>query len=82
MPLTADEDIRALLTNARTIAMVGASDRPDRPSYGVMKRLQDHGAELMAPLRETPFERFFFRDPNGYVFEVIDEQGYLSSSQQ
>lgn len=46
------------------------------------KRLQDHGAELIAPLRETPFERFFFRDPNGYVFEVIDEQGYLLSSQQ
>jgi predicted CoA-binding protein len=45
--LTADEDIRALLTNARTIAMVGASDRPDRPSYGVMKRLQDHGYRVI-----------------------------------
>ena len=32
MPLSADQDIRELLTNARTIAMVGASDRPDRPS--------------------------------------------------
>ena len=37
MPLTRDEDIAELLTNARTIAMVGASDRPDRPSYGVMR---------------------------------------------
>ena len=26
------------------------------------------------PVRETPFERFFFRDPNGYVFEVVEEQ--------
>ena len=43
MPLTRDEDIAELLTNARTIALVGASDRPDRPSYGVMKFLQDHG---------------------------------------
>ena len=43
MPLTRDEDIRELLENARTIAVVGASDRPDRPSYGVMKTLQDHG---------------------------------------
>ena len=43
MPLTRDEDIALLLTNARTIAMVGASDRPDRPSYGVMKYLQDRG---------------------------------------
>ena len=29
MPLTRDEDIARLLTNARTIAMVGASDRPE-----------------------------------------------------
>ena len=47
MPITSDEDIRALLTNARTIAMVGASDRPDRPSYGVMKALQDHGYRVI-----------------------------------
>ncbi len=47
MPITSDEDIRALLTNARTIAMVGASDRPDRPSYGVMKVLQDHGYRVI-----------------------------------
>ena len=26
---------------------------------------------LIAPERPTPFERFFFRDPNGYVFEVV-----------
>jgi uncharacterized protein len=43
MPLTRDEDIAELLTSARTIAMVGASDRPNRPSYGVMKFLQDWG---------------------------------------
>ena len=43
MPLTTDDDIRALLTSARTIAMVGASDRPDRASYGVMEALQAHG---------------------------------------
>jgi hypothetical protein len=43
MPLTSAEDIAELLRNSRTIAMVGASDRPDRPSYGVMKFLQSHG---------------------------------------
>lgn len=47
MPLTADDEIRELLTGARTIALVGASDRPDRPSYGVMKRLQDHGYRVI-----------------------------------
>ena len=47
MPLTADADIRDLLASARTIAMVGASDRPDRPSYGVMKALQDHGYRVI-----------------------------------
>lgn len=47
MPLTRDEDIAELLTNARTIAMVGASDRPDRPSYGVMRALQDHGYRVL-----------------------------------
>src|SRR5215212_3390931 len=43
MPLTHAEDIAELLTSARNIAMVGASDRPDRPSHGVMKFLQSHG---------------------------------------
>ena len=43
MPLTRDEDIAELLRTSRTIAMIGASDRPNRPSYGVMKFLQDWG---------------------------------------
>lgn len=37
------------------------------------ERLQALGATLIEPLRETPFNRFFFRDPNGYVFEVVEE---------
>ena len=37
------------------------------------ERLTREGAELIEPLRATPFERFFFREPiNGYLFEVID----------
>jgi predicted CoA-binding protein len=31
----------------RTIAMIGASDRPDRPSYGVMAFLQAHGYRVI-----------------------------------
>ena len=38
-------------------------------------RLRQHGAEMIEPQRETPFARFFFRDPNGYVFEVIEAAG-------
>lgn len=38
---------------------------------GLKRRLLEHGAELIDPLRPTPFVRFFFRDPNGYVFEVV-----------
>ena len=47
MPLTRPEDIAELLRNARTIAVVGASDRPHRPSYGVMKFLQSHGYRVL-----------------------------------
>ena len=47
MPLSRDEDIAELLTNARTIAVVGASDRPSRPSYGVMKFLQGQGYRVL-----------------------------------
>ena len=47
MPLTSDEDITDLLSGARTIAMVGASDRPDRASYGVMNFLQSHGYRVL-----------------------------------
>jgi predicted CoA-binding protein len=43
MPLTTDAEIDELLKGARTIAIVGASDRPDRASYGVMKAVQDRG---------------------------------------
>ncbi len=43
--------------------------------FGELKeRLSEHGAEIIAPLRETPFERFFFRDPNGYIFEIVDSE--------
>jgi len=47
MPLTRDEDIARILANARTIAVVGASDRPDRPSYGVMRFLQSWGYRVL-----------------------------------
>jgi predicted CoA-binding protein len=47
MPLTRDEDIRALLEQVRTVALVGASDRPDRPSHGVMAFLLRRGYRVI-----------------------------------
>jgi uncharacterized protein len=47
MPLTRDDDIRELLTEARTIAVFGCSDRPDRPSYGVAAFLQRRGYRML-----------------------------------
>ena len=45
---------------------------PGQRFDALKQRLRQHGAELIEPLRATPFERFFFREPvNGYVFEVI-----------
>jgi uncharacterized protein len=47
MPLTRDDDVRQLLMEARTIAVFGCSDRPDRPSYGVAAFLQRHGYRML-----------------------------------
>ncbi|GAA4222624.1 CoA-binding protein [Sphingomonas endophytica] len=47
MPLTTDAEIRTLLEEVRTIALVGASDRPTRPSNGVMAALQAHGCRVI-----------------------------------
>src|SRR5260370_17821103 len=37
-----DAFLRDILTGVRTIAVVGASPRPHRPSHGVMRYLQRH----------------------------------------
>lgn len=47
MPLQSNEEIAGLLKAAKTIAMVGASDRPDRASFGVMRFLQSKGYRVI-----------------------------------
>lgn len=57
--LTSDEDIRDLLQSARTIAMIGASDRPERASNGVMRALQDHGYRVLPVNPNITGERLY-----------------------
>jgi hypothetical protein len=78
MPLTADADIKALLEEVRTIALVGASDRPDRPSYGVMATLQAHGYRVIPVNPQITGEHvhgeFVFRDLSqlGDPIDMVD----------
>ncbi len=51
---------------------------PGQEFAALKQRLVAHGATLVDAIRPTPFDRFFFRDPNGYFFEIIDRDGYMS----
>ncbi len=47
MPLETDDAIRALLQSTRTIALVGASPKPERDSNRVMRFLLDQGYRVI-----------------------------------
>ncbi len=47
MPLTQDAAIKGLLEQVRTIALVGASAKPERDSYRVMNFLLSHGYHVI-----------------------------------
>ena len=55
-------EIRAMLANFRTIAVVGLSDKPDRDSHRVAAYLQQHGYRII-PV-------------NPAVTEVLGEKSY------
>jgi len=42
-----DQNLRELLTNATTIAIVGASSNPDKASYGIMQKLLGAGYNVV-----------------------------------
>jgi uncharacterized protein len=78
MPLTDDAAIKTLLETARTIALVGASDRPNRPSYRVMATLQTHGYRVIPVNPQITGEHlhgeFVFRDLDqlGDPIDIVD----------
>jgi predicted CoA-binding protein len=59
-----DRELRALLGVAHTIAVVGLSSKPDRPSNSVAAYLQDHGYRIV-PV-------------NPHETEVLGERAYPS----
>ncbi|MEN2748689.1 CoA-binding protein [Sphingomonas sp. T9W2] len=73
-----DDGVRTLLTEARTIALVGASDRPDRASYGVMAYLQRQGYRVIPVNPQITGEHlhgeFVFRDLDqiGEPIDIVD----------
>src|SRR5262245_53612035 len=42
-----DDELRRILTDARNIALVGASSKPDRPSHGIMRKLLAAGYQVI-----------------------------------
>jgi len=47
VPVAGDEEIATILGAARRIAIVGASDSPGRPSFGVFRYLSQNGFECI-----------------------------------
>ncbi len=47
MHMSSDNEIRDILQSVKTIALLGASPKPERPSNGVMKFLLDRGYHVI-----------------------------------
>ncbi len=56
-----ERELRQLLGDARTIAVVGLSSKPNRPSYSVAAYLQEHGYRIV-PI--TPKETDVLGEPS------------------
>ena len=63
------ETIRAILKTAKTIAVVGLSDKPGRPSLNVARYLQQHGYRIV-PVNPQAKGRTILGEP---VFDTLDQ---------
>ena len=66
-----DSYLRDILIGVRTVAVVGASPKPHRPSHGVMRYLQQHG------YRTIPVNPFACGAP-GAPGAILGERCYAS----
>ena len=63
------ETIRTILKTVKTVAVVGLSDRPGRPSLSVAHYLQQHGYRIV-PVNPMAKSRTILGEP---VFGALDE---------
>ena len=65
-----DNEIRDILQNVKTIALVGASDNPGRPSYGVMAYLLSQGYEVTPVSPKLAGKELFGQKVVGSLAEI------------
>ena len=59
-----EDQVQRILTTSKTIAVVGLSNKPDRPSYDVASYLKEHGYRII-PVNPT-------------IKEALGEKAYAS----
>src|SRR5512141_787163 len=52
MPIENDTDLKQILSTARTVACVGVSSNPEKPSYGIFQYLAEAGYRMI-PVNPT-----------------------------
>ena len=62
-PMTDDHTMRSILKTAKVIAVVGLSEKPDRPSHGVSLYLQTHGYAIIIRCFDTDVHTLY-PEPN------------------
>ena len=67
-----DEGLREILQSVKTIALVGASDKTDRPSHRVMKFLQEKGYRVIPVNPRLEGQKLMGEAVYGTLMEIPD----------